>query len=132
MKDRLIKVVSQAFYGNRTGTEILPEEIDQIVLGWLDKKWFLRMHKKIDRPVIKVPGTEQLVLIYNKYAEERERQWKEELFKDRGRVLKPLAAVPELGIVLYSRCIACRMDQDGNLKSLEGEDYGILWKYLAE
>ncbi len=129
-KNRLIKVVSQAFYGNRTGTEILPEEIDQIVLGWLDRKLFLRMHEKIDRTIIRVPGTEKLVLIYNKYAEERSLEDKEQYIRE-GYKIKPLAAIPELEIVLYSRCVACRMDSDGTLRSLEKEDYDILWKYLA-
>ncbi len=130
-KNRLIKVVSQAFYGNRTGTEILPEDIDRIVLGWLDKQLFLSMNEKIDRTVIKVPGTEQLVLIYNKYQEERKLEQMKKYLRE-GHNVKPLAVIPEMGIELYSRCVACRMDQDGNLKSLVKEDYAILWKYLAE
>ena len=34
MKNELISIISQAFYGNRTGTEIRRENIDRFILGY--------------------------------------------------------------------------------------------------
>jgi hypothetical protein len=48
--------------------------------------------------------------------------------KDR---FNPSAVIPEKGIVLYSRCIACRIDEDGTLVSLEQEDCPKVVKYLT-
>ncbi len=89
-------------------------------------------YKRIDRTIIKLPGTDNVVLIYNKYEEERSLKRKEKLLKEKGYHLKPLAVIPETGVELFSRCAACRMDPDGNLQSLQGEDYELLWKYLAK
>ncbi len=129
---RLIRIVSQAFYGNRTGTEIRPEKIDRFVLGDLDSDRPLLEGQKIDRSVIKLPGSDNVVLIYNKYEEEKAIIRKDKYFKIDGYIMKPYAVIPEMGIELFSRCIACRMDPDGTLQSLERDDYDILWKYLAE
>ena len=126
----LITVMAQAFYGNRVITETRPEKIDELVLGWIDK--MPAGLEKIDRSVLHIPGPDQVVLIYNKYREEKERTRLESRLRESGRPQKPLASIPEEGIELYSRCIACRMDEQGNLQSLQDEDYEVLIKYLAE
>ena len=129
-REVLITVMAQAFYGNRVITEITPDQVDAIVLGWTGE--ILVKDEKIDRTIIPVPESDQVVLVYNKYQEERERASREELIREEGYVTKPLASIPEEGIELYSRCIACRMDKDGTLQSLQQEDYKVLMKYLAE
>lgn len=129
-KVNVITVMAQAFYGNRVITETTPDHIDARVLGWTGE--ILVKDEKIDRTILPVPGSDQVVLIYNKYQEEKKRAYREKLIREEGYVLKPLATIPEEGIELYSRCIACRMGKDGTLQSLQPEDGDVLMKYLAE
>lgn len=124
----LIKIVSQAFYGNKMGTEIEVEELDHFVLGHLDD---FETNEEIDRTIINVPNTNNLVIVYNKYQEEERLQRKEKLLKEDGYELKPLATIPELDLKLYSRCIVCRMNEQGEFESLQKEDYDKFMKYLA-
>ena len=108
--------MAQAFYGNRVITETTPDKLDALVLGYIGI-----MPSKdvmIDRSIIHVPGSDQVVLVYNRYREEMERTRSEKLVSEKAYVRKPLAAIPEKGMELYSRCIACRMDEDGTLQSL--------------
>jgi len=128
-KDELIFVIVQAFYGNRTGTEIRPSQIDGLILGYVPP--FETIRRPIDRTIIRLPGSTQVVLIYNRFQEEealakKARYWEEDRYE-----LKPLAVVPELNLELYSRCLACRMDEDGNLKSLKPEDRETMLKHLC-
>lgn len=124
-----INIVTQAFYGNRTATTVKPENIDRFILGYLDDFPF---DYPIDRTIIKVPNTDNIVLVYNKYKEEEAKKEKEEVFKTKGYDIKPLATISEKNIKLYSRCIACRINTNGELESLLDEDYDKLINYLAE
>ena len=128
-KRELISVIAQAFYGNRVGTTVAEDEFDGFVLGYLDNN--IDPSKKIDRTIIRLPKEDNLVLVYNKYAEQKELEYKEKVFKEEGYVLKPLATIEEMNLELYSRCIACRVDENGNLASLEKGDYEKVIKYLA-
>jgi len=121
-----IRIISQAFYGNRTGTEITVEEMDRFILGYLTDKFPVR--EKIDRTIIRIPDSENVVFIYNKYKEEKRR---EELGSRHDRERFILASIPEKNIELFSRCIVCRMNEDGEFASLEREDYEKFMKYLA-
>ena len=137
MKNRndLIEIIAQAFYGNRTGTRISAEEVDAFILGYLDSTLFgdeAAARAATSRQAIYVPGTKDVVLLYNKDEEAERLEDKERYFQQDGYVLKPLAAIPELGVEIYSRCIACRMDKDGKLQSLQPEDYRAVMQYLAE
>ena len=135
-KNDQIAILIQQFYGNRTMTFINPDEFDAIMLGCLDKKWFEERHdrEKIDRTIIRVPDTENVVLVYNKYQEEERlkelQHFIQEVYKNRYR-FNPSAVIPEMGIVLFSRCIACRINEDGALISLEKEDYPKVVQYLT-
>lgn len=122
MKKDLLRVVAQAFYGNKTTTEIRKENLDKFILGILDD--FVDKTRKIDRTIIKIPNTENVVMVYNKYQEEEKLSYKDKL--------KPLAFIPEQGIEIYSRCIVCRMDENGELESLHKEDFEKVMKYLAD
>ena len=135
-KNDNMAILIQHFYGNRTVTFISPDDFDAIMLGHLDTKLFekTRDREKIDRTIIRIPDTENLVLVYNKYQEEeclnKLQQFIQDINKCKHRFI-PSAVIPEMGIVLYSRCIACRIDEDGTLVSLEQEDCPKVVKYLT-
>lgn len=124
-----ISIVAQAFYGNRTGTEIKPERVDAFILGYMDDT--IGKYEKVDRTIVSVPNTDNIVIVYNKYQEEERLQRKEELLNNEGYELKPVAVIPENNIEIYSRCIVCRID-NGKLVSLQDGDYEKFAKYLAE
>lgn len=53
-KKNTISIIAQAFYGNRTGTEISVEEIDRFILGCHDPD--MKIFEKIDRTILSLPG----------------------------------------------------------------------------
>ena len=59
----------------------------------------------------------------------KETKYQDEKKKERG--IRMTANIPELGLVLNSRCIICRMDDEGNFTSIEDEDFDKVMKYLA-
>jgi len=124
-----LRIITQAFYGNRTMTEIEPEDMDRFILGYLDSS--MKISEPIDRTVVRIPGTDGLVLVYNKYQEAESLKEKEELLEERGYEMKPLAEVPELGLRLYSRCIALRITEEGEFASVQSGDGAYIMKYLA-
>lgn len=129
MKNELICIISQAFYGNRTGTEIRRENIDRFILGYQTDDFDVT--EAIDRTVIHLPGSDKLVLVYNKYQEEERLKVKERALREDNYVIKPLASISELNLEIYSRCIVCRMNADGVFESLAEGDYEIWGRYLA-
>lgn len=129
MKNELICIISQAFYGNRTGTEIRRENIDRFILGYQTDD--VDVTEAIDRTVIHLPGSDNLVLVYNKYQEEERLKVKERALREDNYVIKPLAAIPELNLEIYSRCIVCRMNADRVFESLAEGDFEIWDRYLA-
>lgn len=130
MKKEYINIIAQAFYGNRTGTEICIEDMDRFILGYLDST--LPVTEAIDRTIVSIPGSDALVLVYNKYEEEESKNLKKRAWDEAQYVIKPLASIPEMGLEIYSRCIACRMNAAGEFQSVENEDFEILEKYLAQ
>lgn len=129
MKNELICIISQAFYGNRTGTEIRRENIDRFILGYQSDD--LAVTEPVDRTIIHLPGSDNLVLIYNKYQEEERLEFKERAYREDNYAIKPLAAIPELNLKVYSRCIVCRMNAAGGFGSLGKGDFEIWDRYLA-
>ena len=129
MQNELIYIISQAFYGNRTGAEIRRENIDRFILGYQTDDF--DMTEAINRTVIHLPGSDNLVLVYNKYQEEDRLKVKERALREDNYVIKPLAAIPELNLEIYSRCIVCRMNADGVFGSLAEGDFEIWDRYLA-
>ena len=51
-------ILAQAFYGNRTMTEIRPEDMDRFILGYLDRSVGY-ISEPIDRTVVRIPGIRQ-------------------------------------------------------------------------
>ena len=129
MKNELICIISQAFYGNRTGTEIRRENIDRFILGYQTDD--VDVPEASDRTVIHLPGSDNLVLVYNKYQEEERLKVKERALREDNYVIKPLASIPELDLDIYSRCIVCRMNAAGEFESLGEGDFEIWGRYLA-
>lgn len=125
MNDELIRVMIQAFYGNRTITETSGDEIGWLLLGWTGEKG-IKFGKSIDADKfaikkVNIPDTEYMI-VYNPVAENDTDE----------RAEKPLGFIPEIGLEIYSRCLICRRDKDGNYESLKPEDYDVVKKYLAE
>ncbi len=130
MNNNILNIVAQAFYGNRTGTDIKRENVDAFILGNMDG--VIDKHEKVDRTIVSVPNVDNIVIVYNKYQEEERLQRKEELLNNEGYELKPLVVIPESDTEIYSRCIVCRVDENGELNSLQNGDYEKFVKYLAE
>lgn len=128
MKKNII-IVAQAFYGNRTVTEICEDNMDRFILGWLTDS--VPIKEKTDRSIIHIPGSDNIVFVYNKYQEEEHREYRDRILKEHNVRVKPLAVIPEMDIVLYSRCIACRMNEKGEFDSIEEEDYDKFMHYLS-
>ena len=125
----MVFIVAQGFYGNRTGTEIHKEDIDGFILGYQSSE--LPEDRPIDRTIIHLPGSDNLVLVYNKYQEAEWMEKKERAFRESNYIIKPLATIPEMNLEIYSRCIVCRMTADGAFESLDDSDYEIWDRYLA-
>ena len=51
---------------------------------------------------------------------------------DHSRGPKPLCVVPQYDVQIYSRALACRMDENGKLLSIGKEDVEIICRYFAE
>lgn len=117
MVNNKLLVVAQAFYGNRTETSVKLENLDRFILGYIDNN--IPVTEKINRTIINIPNTD-FVIVYNKYEEEKNRK------------VKPLVSIPELNMKIYSRCIVCRINENGELESLVSGDYNKIKKYLAE
>ena len=128
MKKSII-IVAQAFYGNRTVTEISEDNMDRFILGYLSNE--LPITEKIDRSIIHVPGSDNIVFVYNKYEEEKSREDRDRFLEEDNWEMKPLAVIPEMDIKLYSRCIACRLNEDGAFESLEDGDFIKFMHYLT-
>lgn len=115
-----IRIMTQAFYGNRTMTDIEVENMDRFILGYLDD--YPIPESDIDRTIVKIPNTDNLVIVYNKIKEAEYMGYTER---------KPLAVIPEENIEIRSRCIACRMNDNGDFESIKPEDVEIINKYFA-
>lgn len=121
MKDNLFNVIAQCFYGNRVETELTEKDIDMFILGVMDKIAYTG--EKIDRTIIKLPNADNLYIIYNKYSEEEEAN-----YVDR----QATVIIKELGLTLYSRAIACRINDNGEFTWLEDGDYEKIIEYFVK
>lgn len=129
----LITVLAQSFYGNRVIVELEEQEIDDFIhrgaIGPLPTGDKYPSYKH-DRTIVEVPGAENIVIMYNKYDEDEERERIKKY--DDGSEVMPSAYFPEYDLKVYSRCIACRIDDDGNICSINEDDIALLESYLAK
>lgn len=133
MTEGTIEIIAQCFYGNRTGTNVKPENIDAFLKGWTDVQYYDPETEPVNRKLIHVPADENVVIVYDRIEEENYltvefpetyeligKSYKE----GTGRELTPYVSchIPELDITLHTRCFACRIDENGNFCSLRPGD----------
>ena len=134
-KENTIFIISQYFYGNRTGTEITLDWVDHFLRGHLSRELFGPEDvQDVVRKTVRVPGPENVVIVYDQTQEDRYvnedfpryyaedgadylARWGEEL------KMHVSCEIPEIGFKIHTRCFACRMNECGVLQSLEENDY---------
>ena len=125
-----IWVMAQAIQANRSAVEIHEKEIDGLLQGCpFDPPEDLRF--PVDRTIVKIPETEDLFLMYNKFQEGAMKMIKDELLLMNEYQLRPMAVIIAEDLIVYSRCIVLRMDEEGHIGSLHEEDVPKVIKYLA-
>ena len=65
-----IFIVTQGFYGNRTGLEINRENINSFLRGVVPAEILPNADEIVDRKVVRVPNTENLVIVYDQNKED--------------------------------------------------------------
>lgn len=132
-----IFIVTQCFYGNRTGIEINPNRANYFLRGYVGGGCHPDAVKDVDMKVINVPSAEEIVIVYDQTQEDEylNVEFPETYARDGARYketwgeeLRPYVSchIPELEITLHTRCFACRMGDNGEFRSLEkgdGEKY---------
>lgn len=114
MTNEKIFIIAQGFYGNRTATEINKNEVDSFLSGFLSPELFSERNKTIDRKVVAVPGIDNIVIVYDQNQENENIQEYGEKYIT--------CTIPTIDLKLHSRCFACRIDDKGELQSLEKGD----------
>jgi len=133
--NRSIRIISQFFYGNRTGTEIEHDWVDHFLRGQLSRELYGSEDiQDVVRKTVRVPGSEKIVIVYDQTQEDRyvNEDFPEMYARDGAKYLKRWGKelkmhvsceIPEIGFKIHTRCFACRMDENGVLHSLEDDDY---------
>lgn len=113
-------------YSGITGMPMTERDaVDYLVVGYTGRPRRLFGFDTIQRDVIVVPGTENLLIIYNQYYED---EYKEKL---KGH-MQPIIKIPELDFELYTRCYVCRQNEKGELCSIENGDGQRIAQYIPE
>ena len=139
-----ISVIAQQFYGNRTGTEVNRDEIGYFLRGCLSREVYkFEDLSDMDRRIVHVPGAEHIVIVYDQTQEDeyvnvgfpemlaRDADLYRESFGEE-LTMRATCEIPEIGFKIHTRCIACRMDENGILQSLEDDDYKQFIHYFPE
>ena len=132
-KNNRIFIVAQQFYGNRTGTEIDRDDINFFLKGILSPEFFPDEDKTVDRRIVRVPNTDNIVIVYDQNQEdayvnvEFPKMYKRhalEYKEHTGRefTMPVSCRIPELDFEIHTRCFACRIDENGEFQSLENGD----------
>ena len=137
-----IKIIAQGFYGNRTATEIKRKDINFFLKGILSPEIFPNEDKKVDRKMVRVPNTDNIVIVYDQNEENEcineafpkayERnavKYKERTGKD--FTMYVTCKIPEINFKIHTRCFACRIGEDGELYSLENGDSAKFIEYFV-
>lgn len=141
-KNNIIAIISQQFYGNRTGTEINRDHVDYFLRGNICAEDSCPEDiQDVVRKTVRVPGSPNIIIVYDQtqeveYVNEEFpeiyarngasylAQWGEEL------QMHVSCEIPEIGFKIHTRCFACRMDDNGVLQSLEEDDYKYFIHYF--
>ena len=123
-----ISIITQAFYGNRTGTEIRRDDVKSFIRGNLSPRPGDDF-SDVELRTIPVPSDENIVIVYDQTREDEYlhsdlARMAEERFKEFGEYpyYYITCSIPELGVELHTRCFACRIDENGVFQSLEDGD----------
>lgn len=141
-KNDRIFIVAQQFYGNRTGTEINRGDINFFLKGILSPELFPGEDKTVDRKIVKVPGSDNIVIVYDQNQEdeyvnvefpEMFKRHADDYKEHTGRefTMQVSCRIPEIDFEIHTRCFACRIDENGELQSLEDGDGEKLIRYLT-
>ena len=125
-----IFIIAQGFYGNRVATEIKRDEAYLFLSGFASMKDF---RGNIDRKIVKVPNTDNIVIVYDQNKEDKYvNETFPEIYARSGATYKEHTGkemtmyvsceIPEINLTLHTRCFACRIDENGELQSLEKGD----------
>ena len=118
-----IYVIAQHFYGNRTATEIKREDINFFLKGILSPELFSKEDETVDRKLIVVPHTENIAIVFD--------QNQENDCIANGETNYVSCESPEIGFKIHSRCFACRIDENGELQTLEKGDSKYFINYFT-
>lgn len=140
-KDDSIFIIAQQFYGNRTGTEIRRDSINFFLKGILSPILFPGDDKTVERKMVTVPNTDNIVIVYDQNQEdeyvnvefpEMYKRHAAEYKEHTGRefTMQVSCRIPELDFEIHTRCFACRIDENGELQSLESGDGKMLIEYF--
>lgn len=132
-KEHFIDVIAQQFYGNCTYTSIRRENIDFFLKGILSPELVNEETEKVDRRIVRLPGFDNLVIVYDQIQEDRYVQAefpallaeKGEHYRQRWGKEMPMQVscdIPEIDFKIHTCCFACRIDEKGNFQSLRPED----------
>ena len=127
-----ISIISQFYYGNRTGTEVNRDRIDYFLRGY-QGNYHPDDIEDVARKTVLVPGTDNIVIVYDQTQEDRyvNVDFPERYAQDGAKYLERWGEelkmhisceIPELGFKIHTRCFACRMDKNGVFQSLEDAD----------
>ena len=129
-----ILIISQHYYGNRTGTEVSLDWIDHFLRGEMSREIYgSKDIEDVVRKVIRVPGTENIVIVYEQTQEDRyiNEDFPELYAREGAKYLECCGKelkmnvsceIPEIDFKIHTRCFACRMDEFGTLQSLKAGD----------
>lgn len=127
MRNDFIVVFAQGYYGNRTITEVKKDKI----VDFLDS-----YNEKNDIVIQRIPTNKDIVIVYNRESEKNvEEDMQTERYKETIAMgffgYRVLACIPELNIELRSRCFFARIDENGELCSIEDGDFQYFGKYVT-
>ena len=141
-KNEKILIVAQCFYGNRTGVQIERKGVDSLLLGYTSAVDLSQTGERVERKTVKVPDTDNIVIVYDHLQEdhyvnvkfpEQYAEHAEEYKEHTGRefTMQVTCKIPEIDFEIHTRCFACRMDDNGELQSLESGDGEKFVKYFS-
>lgn len=142
-KANCISVIAQYFYGNITSTEVNRENIDFFLKGILSPELFVGADKTVDRKIVRIPDSDNVVIVYDQNQEDKYinvkfpenyakfgKEYKEKYGTE--MTMQVSCDIPEIGFKIHTRCFACRIDENGELQSILPEDYEKIMRYLTK
>ena len=126
-RDGYISVITQCCLGSRAKVQITRDDVKRFIsniLAPVPDSVFSDMELR----TITVPGDKNIVIVYDKTREDEYLNGTlPEYYDDYRRrpgveLPKETCSIPEIGFELHTRCLACRIDENGVFQSLEDGD----------